>query len=69
MGRWCRDAGGGTAVPQFAGSGVARRRAGCRHASGLRVQTLGSGLAKEHFSVSGGTMVPMGTQVVVRFVR
>jgi cell division protein FtsI (penicillin-binding protein 3) len=35
---------------------------------GLRVQMLGSGLAQEQVPVSG-TMVPLGTEIVVRFAR
>jgi cell division protein FtsI (penicillin-binding protein 3) len=34
----------------------------------LRVQTMGSGLAQEQAPVAG-TMVPVGTEIVVRFVR
>jgi cell division protein FtsI (penicillin-binding protein 3) len=35
---------------------------------GLRVQTLGSGMAREQ-APAPGTMVPVGTEVVVRFSR
>jgi cell division protein FtsI (penicillin-binding protein 3) len=35
---------------------------------GLRVQTLGSGLAQEQ-APAAGTMVPVGTEIVVRFAR
>jgi cell division protein FtsI (penicillin-binding protein 3) len=35
---------------------------------GLRVQMLGSGMAREQAPVAG-TMVPVGTEVVVRFAR
>ncbi len=37
-------------------------------AVGLRVQPVGSGLAREQVPVAG-TMVPAGTEVVVRFTR
>ncbi len=36
--------------------------------AGLRVQPVGSGLAREQFPAAG-TMVPSGTEVVVRFTR
>jgi cell division protein FtsI (penicillin-binding protein 3) len=54
-------------VPEFKGDGL---RAGVQDASrlGLRVQTLGSGLAREQVPAAG-TMVPLGTEVVVRFAR
>jgi cell division protein FtsI (penicillin-binding protein 3) len=35
---------------------------------GLRVEPVGSGLAREQAPVAG-TMVPLGTEVVVRFSR
>ena len=35
---------------------------------GLRVQPVGSGLAREQVPAAG-TMVPAGTEVVVRFTR
>ena len=61
------DSGNRVAVPAF--DGVALRRvieqAG---AAGLRVQAVGSGLAKEQVPLAG-TMVPSGTEVVVRFGR
>ena len=61
------DAGTRVAVPAFVGEGVraAVEQAG---AAGLRVQPVGSGLAREQAPVAG-TMVPVGTQVVVRFAR
>ncbi len=37
-------------------------------AAGLRVQPVGSGLAREQVPAAG-TMVPAGTEVVVRFSR
>jgi cell division protein FtsI (penicillin-binding protein 3) len=37
-------------------------------AAGLRVQPVGSGLAREQVPTAG-TMVPAGTEVVVRFAR
>jgi cell division protein FtsI (penicillin-binding protein 3) len=36
--------------------------------AGLRVQPVGSGLAREQFPAAG-TMVSVGTEVVVRFSR
>jgi cell division protein FtsI (penicillin-binding protein 3) len=36
--------------------------------AGLRVQPVGSGLAREQFPAAG-TMVPTGTEIVVRFTR
>ena len=55
------------AVPSFEGVSLRTvlERAG---ASGLRVQPVGSGLAREQ-APAPGTMVPAGTEVVVRFVR
>jgi cell division protein FtsI (penicillin-binding protein 3) len=55
------------AVPYFAGVGLrtAIEQAG---ALGLRVQPVGSGLAREQVPAAG-TMVPAGTEVVVRFSR
>ena len=54
-------------VPDFSGSALRTvvERAG---AAGLRVETLGSGLAREQ-APTAGTMVPSGTAVVVRFTR
>ena len=61
------DAGKRVAVPEFKGDGL---RAVVQDAArlGLRVQTLGSGLAREQ-APAAGTMVPLGTEVVVRFAR
>ncbi|GAC1355774.1 MAG: penicillin-binding protein [Acidobacteriaceae bacterium] len=55
------------AVPAFEGEGL---RAVVEKAGGvgLRVQPVGSGLAREQVPVAG-TMVPAGTEVVVRFLR
>jgi cell division protein FtsI (penicillin-binding protein 3) len=61
------DAGRRVAVPQFEGAALRSVVESAGHL-GLRVQTLGSGLAKEQAPVAG-TMVPVGTQVVVRFAR
>ncbi len=61
------DAGKRVPVPDF--SGVALRSVVERAGSvGLRVETVGSGLAREQAPVAG-TMVPSGTEVVVRFTR
>jgi cell division protein FtsI (penicillin-binding protein 3) len=54
-------------VPSFEGAalrGVVERA----DSVGLRVQAVGSGLAREQVPVAG-TMVPAGTEVVVRFAR
>jgi cell division protein FtsI (penicillin-binding protein 3) len=55
------------AVPEFGGAALRSvvERAG---AAGLRVQPVGSGLAREQVPTAG-TMVPAGTEVVVRFAR
>ncbi len=55
------------AVPSFEGEGL---RAVVEQAGGLglRVQPVGSGLAREQ-APAPGTMVPAGTEVVVRFLR
>lgn len=54
-------------VPSFEGAGLRTvvERAG---EVGLRVQPLGSGMAREQVPAAG-TMVPAGTEVVVRFSR
>jgi cell division protein FtsI (penicillin-binding protein 3) len=61
------DAGQRVAVPSFAGSPL---RGAIEHAAqaGLRVQPVGSGLATEQVPAAG-TMVPVGTEIVVRFAR
>ena len=55
------------AVPAFDGANLraAVEQAG---AAGLRMQPVGSGLARQQ-APAPGTMVPVGTQVVVRFSR
>jgi cell division protein FtsI (penicillin-binding protein 3) len=55
------------AVPEFVGAALRSvvERAG---AVGLRVEPVGSGLAREQVPAAG-TMVPAGTEVVVRFSR
>jgi cell division protein FtsI (penicillin-binding protein 3) len=55
------------AVPSFVGASVREvvERAGT---AGLAVQLLGNGLAREQ-APAAGTLVPMGTHVVVRFAR
>ena len=61
------DAGRRVSVPAFTGSGlrsVVETAAGL----GLRVEPVGSGLAREQ-APAAGTMVPLGTEVVVRFAR
>jgi cell division protein FtsI (penicillin-binding protein 3) len=61
------DAGRRVAVPAFAGSGL---RAAVETAAGLglRVEPVGSGIARGQAPVAG-TMVAVGTEVVVRFAR
>ena len=61
------DAGSRVAVPSFEGSGLRAvvERAG---EMGLRVQPVGSGLARQQVPAAG-TMVPTGTEIVVRFAR
>jgi cell division protein FtsI (penicillin-binding protein 3) len=61
------DPGQRVAVPDFKGNDlrtVVERAGGLR----LRVRTIGSGLAQDQAPVAG-TMVPLGTEIVVRFVR
>ena len=61
------DAGKRVAVPDFRGEDlrtVVEKAGGL----GLRVQTLGSGLAQEQ-APAAGTMVPLGTEIVVKFAR
>ena len=54
-------------VPSFEGEGLRAvvEQAG---AAGLRVQPLGSGIAHEQ-APAAGTLVPTGTEIVVRFLR
>jgi cell division protein FtsI (penicillin-binding protein 3) len=61
------DAGRQVAVPSFEGAGL-RGVVERADAAGLRVQPVGSGLAREQVPLAG-TMVPAGTEVVVRFTR
>lgn len=61
------DAGHRVAVPDFTGGvlrGVVEKASG----AGLRVEPVGNGVAKEQ-APAAGTMVPQGTEVVVRFAR
>ena len=61
------DPGKRVAVPDFHGNdlrSVVERAGGLR----LRVRTLGSGLAMEQAPLAG-TLVPLGTEIVVRFMR
>jgi cell division protein FtsI (penicillin-binding protein 3) len=62
-------AGGGdsVAVPAFVGEPV-RQAVESAGAAGLSLQVLGSGIAREQVPVAG-TMVPPGTDIVVRFTR
>jgi cell division protein FtsI (penicillin-binding protein 3) len=61
------DAGLRVPVPSFDGAGLRSvvEKAG---SVGLRVQAVGNGLAREQVPAAG-TMVPVGTEVVVRFTR
>jgi cell division protein FtsI (penicillin-binding protein 3) len=61
------DASKRVAVPSFEGVGL---RAALEQADavGLRVKPVGSGLAREQVPAAG-TMVPSGTEIVVRFTR
>ena len=61
------DAGRRVAVPSFDGVGV-RKVVETAAALGLRVEPVGSGIAREQ-APAAGTRVPVGTQVVVRFMR
>jgi len=61
------DAGRRVAVPSFDGVGV-RKVVETAAALGLRIEPVGSGIAREQAPVAG-TRVPVGTQVVVRFMR
>ena len=55
------------AVPSFIGEAL-RQVVESANSAGLRVQTVGSGLAREQ-APAAGTMVPAGTEIVVRFTR
>ncbi len=61
------DAGQRIAVPSFSGDAL-RNVVEIAAGLGLRVQPLGSGLARDQ-APAAGTMVPVGTEVVVRFAR
>ena len=61
------DAGTRVAVPSFTGSAL-RNVVETAADLGLRVEPVGSGLAREQ-APAAGTMVPRGTEVVVRFAR
>jgi cell division protein FtsI (penicillin-binding protein 3) len=61
------DASRRVAVPQFSGAAL-RSVVETAGQAGLHVQTVGSGLAREQ-APAAGTMVPVGTEVVVRFAR
>jgi cell division protein FtsI (penicillin-binding protein 3) len=61
------DAGRRVAVPSFAGSGL-RNVVETSAALGLRLDPVGSGIARDQ-APAAGTMVPLGTEVVVRFAR
>jgi cell division protein FtsI (penicillin-binding protein 3) len=54
-------------VPSFEGAAL-RTVVEKADAAGLRVQAVGSGLAREQVPAAG-TMVPAGTEVVIRFTR
>ncbi|GGG77055.1 penicillin-binding protein [Edaphobacter dinghuensis] len=61
------DASKRVAVPSFTGVGL-RAAVEQADAVGLRVKPVGSGLAREQVPAAG-TMVPSGTEIVVRFTR
>ncbi|MDP9051700.1 MAG: PASTA domain-containing protein, partial [Acidobacteriota bacterium] len=61
------NAGQRVAVPAFAGDAL-RKVIETASGLGLRVEPLGSGIAREQVPPAG-TRVPLGTQVVVRFAR
>ena len=61
------DAGQRVAVPSFSGAAL-RTAVETAEGLGLRVSPVGSGVAREQMPAAG-TMVPVGTQVVVRFER
>ena len=61
------DAGKRVPVPDFNGAAL-RTVVERADAAGLRVETVGSGLAREQ-APAAGTMVPSGTDIVVRFAR
>ncbi|MDR3746511.1 MAG: penicillin-binding protein [Acidobacteriaceae bacterium] len=61
------DSGQRVAVPSFEGQGL-RQVIVTSNGLGLRVEPVGSGVARDQ-APKAGTMVPQGTQVVVRFSR
>jgi cell division protein FtsI (penicillin-binding protein 3) len=61
------DAGQRVAVPSFTGNAL-RTAVETAEGLGLRVAPVGSGVAREQMPAAG-TMVPVGTEVVVRFER
>ena len=61
------DSGRRVPVPDFTGTAL-RSVVEKAATSGLRVETLGSGLAHDQ-APAAGTMVPSGTEVIVRFSR
>ena len=61
------DAGKRVPVPDFKGNAL-RSVVESAGRLGLHVQTMGSGLAQEQ-APAAGTMVPLGTEIVVRFAR
>jgi len=61
------DPGKRVAVPSLLGDGL-RTAVESAGQLGLRLQPVGSGLAREQVPVAG-TMVPLGTEIVVRFAR
>lgn len=61
------DAGKRVAVPSFTGDAL-RNVVETAAGLGLRVEPVGSGTAREQAPVAG-TLVPLGTEVVVRFTR
>jgi cell division protein FtsI (penicillin-binding protein 3) len=61
------DAGQRVAVPAFAGDAL-RKVVETAAELGLRVEPVGSGIAREQVPAAG-TRVPLGTEVVVRFER
>jgi cell division protein FtsI (penicillin-binding protein 3) len=61
------DAGARVTVPSFTGFAL-RKVVETASGLGLRVEPVGSGLAREQ-APAAGTMVPVGTEVVVRFSR
>jgi cell division protein FtsI (penicillin-binding protein 3) len=61
------DAGQRVAVPSFAGAAL-RKVVETAEGLGLRVEPVGSGIARDQ-APAAGTTVPVGTEVVVRFAR